>query len=101
MRWGSRNRRTPEFRALFAGLGGAGQAAARASFRVFRRDPDSPSLRVHVLQSSHRGRHLPGSISVSISISMKYRAICRVEGDLNLWCWIGSHNAHETYIGRK
>ena len=99
MKWGSKNRRTPEFRDLFAALGEAGHAAARASYGVFLRDPNSPSFRAHALQATHRGRHLPGSISVSIS--MKYRAICRVEGDVNVWYWIGSHNAYENYIGKK
>jgi hypothetical protein len=32
---------------------------------------------------------------------MKYRAIYVVEGGLNLWYWIGSHNDYENFIGKK
>lgn len=99
MKWGTRNVTTRGFREMYLRLSGPNRELARAAYRAFRRDPSHPGLRAHELKPTHRGRHLPNSVSVSIS--MKYRAICRVEGDVNVWYWIGSHNAYENYIGRK
>jgi hypothetical protein len=34
-----------------------------------------------------------------VSITMKYRALYVVEGDTNVWYWIGTHNDYENFIG--
>ncbi|MEO8939034.1 MAG: hypothetical protein ABI453_00635 [Isosphaeraceae bacterium] len=49
--------------------------------------------------ATKRGKHLPGSRSVSIT--KKYRAIYIVEHGVNTWYWIGTHNDYESFIGRK
>jgi hypothetical protein len=75
------------------------RALARQAYRQFLADPHHPALRNHALKDSARGRHRSGSRSVSVT--MKYRAIYVVEGGLNLWYWIGSHNDYENFIGKK
>lgn len=72
---------------------------AKSAYRTFLRHPDHPSLRHHALADMARGRHRVGSWSVSIT--MKYRAVYAVDGDTNVWYWIGSHNAYENFVGKK
>jgi hypothetical protein len=99
-RWAiNENRRTRQFHALFAGLPDDVKAAAKAAFRQFLRDPESPSLRRHELKKAHRGQHRDGSFSVSIAA--RYRAIYVPDGDVNVWYWIGSHADYNSFTGRK
>lgn len=75
------------------------QRLADAAFEQFRRDPHHPSLRLHALEDNDRGRHRNGSFSVSVT--MKYRAVYVVDGNTNVWYWIGTHNDYENFIGKK
>jgi hypothetical protein len=75
------------------------QELAKEAFRLFRQNPDHPSLRRHALEDSDKGRHRIGSFSASIT--MQYRAIYAVDGNVNVWYWIGSHNDYENFIGKK
>ncbi len=95
----NRNCRTREFKDLFAKLPKRIQELAKAAYRQFRANPDHPSLRRHSLEDSDKGRHRAGSFSVSIT--MRYRAIYAVDGTVNVWYWIGSHNDYENFVGRK
>jgi hypothetical protein len=52
-----------------------------------------------LLDDNDKGRHRKGSISVSIT--MKYRAIYVVEENVNVWYWIGTHNDFENFTGKK
>jgi hypothetical protein len=93
------NRRTRQFKEMFARLPKPIQELAKAAFRQFRANPDHPSLCRHPLEDTDKGRHRTGSFSVSIT--MKYRAIYAVDGTVNAWYWIGSHNDYENFIGKK
>ena len=93
------NRRTAEFRRLYAGLPGQIQEGARKAFRMFLRDLAHPALRRHRLADTGRGRHKTGSWSVSIT--MQYRAIYVEDGGVNVWYWIGNHNDYEDFTGVK
>jgi hypothetical protein len=95
----NRNVRTREFRELFAKLPRRVQSLARATFLLFLRNPRHDSLRLHQLSDSGKGRHRPGTWSVSIT--MKYRALYVVEDERNVWYWIGSHNDCENFTGKK
>lgn len=95
----NRNCRTRGFKELFAKFPKRAQELATAAFRQFVADPDHPSLRRHPLEDSDKGRHRAGSFSVSIT--MRYRAIYAVDGTVNVWYWIGSHNDYENFIGKK
>jgi len=93
------NRRTVSFRAMFDALPSAIRAAAVAAFRMFVANPAHPGLRAHALAPTGRGRHLPGSVTVSVT--MKYRAIYVVRDDVNVWYWIGSHADYDALVGKK
>lgn len=71
---------------------------AQAAYSKFIKDHNHPSLRRHLLDDTHRGRHRKEIWSVSIG---KYRAIYVEDGDTNVWYWIGSHNDYENFTGRK
>lgn len=92
----SKNRTTRQFREQYARLPEHIRKAVRATCAIFDADPNHRSLRSDFLKSSSSGKHLQGSIS--ISISMAYRAIYVVEDDLNIWYWIGSHADYDRFI---
>jgi hypothetical protein len=75
------------------------QQLARAAFKAFKSNPAHPSLRVHQLKDNSRGSHRPGSWSASITLH--YRAIFFIDGDANVWYWIGSHNDYDQFTGKK
>lgn len=93
------NRRTWAFLGMFAALPLPYQEAAIAAFQMFRQNPTHPALRPHQLKPSKKGQHWPGSISVTIT--MGYRAIYAIRNGVNVWYWIGTHADYDTFIGRK
>jgi hypothetical protein len=72
-----------DFRRDFAALPPAIQKQARASYRLFKSDPNHPSLRFKKLP--------PYADLWSVRISDDYRALGRRRGDVILWFFIGSH----------
>jgi hypothetical protein len=93
------NRRTWRFKSLFDALPAEIREAATAAFEMFLANPQHPALRIHELKPTKKGQHLPGSISVSVTIS--YRAIYVVNNGVNVWSWIGTHADYNRLIGRK
>jgi hypothetical protein len=93
------NRRTWRFKILFDALPAEIQQAAVAAFGMFLLNPQHPALRTHELKPTKKGQHLPGSVSVSITLS--YRAIYVVNNGVNVWYWIGTHADYDRLIGRK
>ena len=87
-----KNRRSKEFRFHFAELPTEIQELAKKAFQLFVGNPQHPALRLHRLKNTKKGQHITNSWSVSIT--MQYRAIYVVDGDTNVWYWIG------TQIGR-
>lgn len=96
---GTANKRTRNYREQLQKLPPHIRDLADAAFQLFRQNPRHPSLRLHNLSDTHTGKHRAGSRSVSIT--MQYRAIYVVDGDTNVWYWIGSHNDYENFTGRK
>jgi hypothetical protein len=92
-----RNRRTPGFRTLFDELPKGIQQLAKSAFRLFLANPDHPSLRRHALNDNRKGRHRYGSVSVSIT--MQYRAIYVEVDGVNVWYWIGTHAQYKVFTG--
>ncbi len=64
---------------------------------MFLSNQNHPALRNHTLADSDKGQHRNGSRSVSISA--QYRAIYVVDGDTNVWYWIGSHSDYNHFVG--
>lgn len=54
-----------------------------------------------MLDDTKKGKHVPGSYSVSIT--MQYRAIyfLDVETKQNVWYWVGTHAEYDRFTGRK
>jgi hypothetical protein len=94
------NRTTRQFRDLYSRLPAHIQELTRDACRLFDKNPNHPSFRIHVLEDNKRGSHLPESVSVSIT--MQYRAIYfRDDVGINVWYWIGSHADYDRFTGYK
>lgn len=94
-----RNVRTQQFKTLYGQLPERIQQLAVGAFTLFCRDPSHASLRRHELDDNKRGNHRKSSISVAVS--MQYRAIYVEDGNDNVWYWIGNHGDYDTFTGRK
>jgi len=93
-----RNRRTSDFKAQFERIPQSAQRAAREAFRLFCNQPAHLALDSHTLKDTHKGRHKKGSVSVSVTY--RYRAIYVVDGDTNVWYWIGTHEDYNNFTGK-
>jgi mRNA-degrading endonuclease RelE of RelBE toxin-antitoxin system len=95
----NRNVQTPDFRKRYDRLPRQIQGLVDAKLQRVLENPEHPSLRLHRLRDNKRGKHLKNSIS--LSINMQYRAIYVIDGEENVWYWVGTHNDYETFIGEK
>lgn len=93
----TRNRTTRSFREQFFRFPAHVQQLTRDASRLFDCDPDHPSLRRHRLIDKKSGKHAPDSISVSIT--MQYRAIYVSADGMNVWYWIGTHAQYNSFTG--
>jgi len=83
---------TEHFRKLLKNLPGRIQRQARVAYKLFRENPQHPSLyfkRVHSVDPIY-----------SVRISVDYRAIGVYEGDVIIWFWIGSHADYDGIVSR-
>lgn len=99
VRLGIGNRRRRVFHELLATLPAKIRVTVKVRFKQFVANPRNVSLRLHRLKDHARGQHLPGSYSVSVT--MKYRAIFFIDGQVNVWYWIGSHADYDLFTGVK
>lgn len=72
---------------------------ADATFAKFKVDPYAPALHNHSLHDCRKSPHRDGTRAVSINYH--YRALYVVEGDTNVWYWVGSHSDYNIYCGGK
>lgn len=93
-----RNRTARGFRDQYAKLPKAIQELTRDACRKFDADSVHPSFRRHELDDRRGASHQPGSIS--ISITMQYRAIFVKVGGINVWYWIGTHAEYKRFTAR-
>ena len=93
------NKRDPSFNKLYAKLPAIAQQVAKKSFKLFKANPYHPSLHLHDLRGRKNGRHREGSFSVSVSY--RYRAIFVPVNGVNVWYWIGTHEAYNNFTGKK
>jgi hypothetical protein len=84
------SRTTRSFRELFAALPAHVQRQARHAFRLFQDNPHHPGLHFKQVHSD------PPTFSARVSIS--YRAVGVIEGDVIIWYWIGPHPKYERLI---
>lgn len=81
---------TEEFRKGFDSLPKDIQSIALSKFKLWKNNPDHPSLRFKQIHSSK-------SI-YSIRISIGYRALSVKVDDTIVWFWIGSHSDYDKLL---
>jgi hypothetical protein len=85
-----KSRVTRRFRRAFAELPDEVKERARDAYRLFRKNPDHPSLRFK--------RVHPTDPIYSVRIGLGYRAVGAREGDTIYWYWIGGHADYDRLI---
>ncbi|MGD1918228.1 MAG: type II toxin-antitoxin system RelE/ParE family toxin [Pleurocapsa sp.] len=85
-----KSRTTKKFRISFARLPKQVQTQARIAYRLFKQNPNHPSLRFKKVHSK-----LP---IYSARISKDYRAVGQLDGDMVIWFWIGSHTDYDKLL---
>jgi hypothetical protein len=85
-----KSRATPRFWASYRDLPTEIKESARKAYRLFREDPQHPSLqfkKVHVLEPLY-----------SVRVTLGYRALGLLDGDGIAWFWIGTHAAYDRLL---
>jgi hypothetical protein len=88
-----KSRATPRFWSAYRELPLDVQATAQKAYRLFREDPNHPSLqfkRVHDREAMY-----------SVRITLGYRAVGLLQDDGITWFWIGSHAAYDRLLRRR
>ncbi len=85
-----RSRLTRRFRRAFAELPDDVKERARDAYRLFRDNPDHPSLRFKQVH--------PTDPIYSVRIGLGYRAVGVIEGNTIYWYWIGGHADYDRLI---
>ena len=85
---------TTRFRALYQALTAEGQRQARAAYRLFKQNPQHPSLQFKPISKKDPTLH-------SARVGAHFRAIGSLVGDTITWTWIGSHEDYNTIINPK
>jgi hypothetical protein len=96
---GSKNVRTKNYKSLLNGMPQGVGALAKDAFKLFLKDANHPMLALHDLKDNRRGQHQ--SSSYSVSVTYRIRAIFTIDGDTNVWYWIGTHEAYNSFTGVK
>jgi len=87
------SRTTAKFRAAFDELPADVQRRARRAYRLFRQNPNHPSLRFKQAHSSQP--------VFSVRITGGYRAVGIRTRDEMVWFWIGTHTAYERLLAQR
>ena len=77
------SRGTPRFWAAYRELPEPVREAARKAYRLFRENPNHPSLQFKKIHASEP--------IYSVRVNLGYRAVGLLEQDEVTWLWIGSH----------
>ena len=86
------SRTTARFRRAFADLPATVQEQARRSYRLFRQNPQHPSLRF-------RQVHLHPPVC-SVRVGIHYRAVAARDGETMVWFWIGPHAEYDYLLAQ-
>ena len=68
------------------------QDQARLAYRLFRDNPEHPSLRFKPVH--------PKRLIYSARVGLGYRALAVRDGDAVIWFWIGSHADYDHLLKR-
>lgn len=86
------SQKTEDFRALLAAAPAEIRAKARSAYQVWAENPTHPSLRFKRVHSSQA--------IYSVRITLDWRALCVVNGDVAIWFWIGPHGEYERLLSK-
>jgi hypothetical protein len=84
------SRTTERFRSAFAELPDHIRRRARTAYRLFRDNPQHPSLR---FKQIHAARPI-----YSARVGLGYRALAVLDGDIVVWFWIGTHADYDRLL---
>ena len=84
------SRTTRGFRIAFAALPEDVQRQARRAYRLFRSDPNHPSLRFKKIEQTEN--------VYSVRVGLGYRALGVLESSVIIWFWIGSHADYDRLV---
>lgn len=87
-----RSRGNARFWVAYRALPPEVRESAREAYREFRDDPRRPGLRFKKV-------HATGPI-YSVRVTLGYRAVCVVRGDLATWFWIGTHAEYDRLLSQ-
>lgn len=95
----TKNRRLRSFHAMYAKLPKYVREIAVEKYRLFTMDPKHPSLNCHILKKTARGQHRTGTRAVCVN--RNHRALFYIDGQVNVWYWIGTHADYDLFTGVK
>lgn len=81
---------TERFRRALATLPSSVRHQARDAYRLFRQNPQHPSLRFKRVHDT-----LP---IYSARINLDYRVVGTLDGDEIVWFWVGPHDLYERLL---
>ena len=87
-----KSRAPPRFWAALRDLPSDVQQTARKAYRLFRENPQHPSLQFKKVHSREQ--------IYSVRISLGYRAVGLLENNEVTWFWIGSHAAYDRLVSQ-
>ena len=87
-----KSRATTRFWAAYRDLPTDVQETARKAYRLFRENPQHPSLQFKKIHSREQ--------IYSVRISLGYRAVGLLENNGVTWFWIGSHAAYDRRVSQ-
>jgi hypothetical protein len=85
-------RATPRFWAAYRDLPSDVQLTAQKAYRLFREDPQHPSLQFKRINSREP--------VYSVRVSLGYRALGLLENDEVTWFWIGTHSTYDRLLSQ-
>lgn len=88
-----KSKRTRRFRELLRALPIDAKRQAYAAYRLFKRDPNHPSLHFKPVHSRHP--------FYAVRVGIGYRALgLRETEDVIVWVWIGTHAEYDKILPR-
>jgi mRNA-degrading endonuclease RelE of RelBE toxin-antitoxin system len=85
-----KSRITASFRKRYSQLPEKIRQRARAAYRLFKNNPNHPSLRFKQMQGRND--------LYSVRIGLDYRALGVLKDDTIYWFWIGSHEEYDKLL---
>lgn len=85
----SAHKRTRTCRKQYDNLPADIREIAKCKFELMKQDPGHPSLRAHFIQGQDERL-------LSVTITRRYRAVAKMDGDEHIWVFIGGHSEYDT-----